>query len=126
MSGPKALRCGTLPDAAISASGDVFRHTSAGRAPIQARDAAVLAPGRPALDDTTLDTARRHLEELYDQHLAAEPASWPPWTNTLNWRVARSAGSTTSFCGRVDPGGNKRAAGNPHDPQEECYAGYGD
>src|SRR5215831_15746170 len=27
-----------------------------------------------ALDDTTLDAARRHLEELYDQHLAAEPA----------------------------------------------------
>src|SRR5215468_303164 len=27
-----------------------------------------------ALDDTTLDATRRHLEELYDQHLAAEPA----------------------------------------------------
>jgi DNA-binding SARP family transcriptional activator len=27
-----------------------------------------------ALDDTTLDVARRHLGELYDQHLAAEPA----------------------------------------------------
>jgi len=27
-----------------------------------------------AVDDTTLDTARRHLDELYDQHLAAEPA----------------------------------------------------
>jgi tetratricopeptide (TPR) repeat protein len=27
-----------------------------------------------ALDDTTLDAARRHLEDLYDQHLAAEPA----------------------------------------------------
>jgi tetratricopeptide (TPR) repeat protein/DNA-binding XRE family transcriptional regulator len=27
-----------------------------------------------ALDGATLDTARRHLEELYDQHLIAEPA----------------------------------------------------
>jgi tetratricopeptide (TPR) repeat protein/transcriptional regulator with XRE-family HTH domain len=27
-----------------------------------------------ALDGTTLDTARRHLEELYNQHLIAEPA----------------------------------------------------
>src|SRR5215470_629256 len=27
-----------------------------------------------ALDDTSLDTARRHLDELYDQHLLTEPA----------------------------------------------------
>jgi transcriptional regulator with XRE-family HTH domain/DNA-binding transcriptional ArsR family regulator len=27
-----------------------------------------------ALDDTSLDTARRHLDELYDQHLITEPA----------------------------------------------------
>jgi tetratricopeptide (TPR) repeat protein len=40
-----------------------------------------LAPGpsideyaAAALDDTSLDTARRHLDELYDQHLLAEPA----------------------------------------------------
>ena len=43
---------------------------SAGPAPRSRHDAYAAA----ALDDTTLDQARRHLETLYDQHLITEPA----------------------------------------------------
>src|SRR5215470_12230284 len=58
-----------------------------------------------ALDGTSLDTARRHLDELYDQHLLAEPAPGRYQLHDLLREHARALAATG------DPAESDEAAG---------------
>ena len=58
-----------------------------------------------ALDRTSLDTARRHLDELYDQHLITEPAAGRYQLHDLLREHARALATTD------DPAGSDAATG---------------
>ena len=58
-----------------------------------------------ALDGTSLAVARRHLDELYDQHLVAEPAPGRYQLHDLLREYARD------LAGAADPAGSEQAAG---------------
>jgi tetratricopeptide (TPR) repeat protein/transcriptional regulator with XRE-family HTH domain len=81
-----------------------------------------------ALDDTTLDAARRHLEDLYDQHLAAEPAPGRYQLHDLLREHARTLAAADSpaesdaATGRLlDYYLHTALAAGPHFPSWETY-----